>query len=318
MRTPTYPAASVGYASTARKTFKGKEGGRSKGISIERAYSYRGPPHSHRFFRRVRKKRNRDARTFRGEPLRSRARPESRKIDGDNWPRLVSERTRHQLSVSEKGEEEADRSCPFSVRNREQYGDDSRVGADRSYSPPSIRDPTRMVRKRRVDARRNRALERSRRRAINRKKNPPELSVRFSVHAVASMAIEARQPRPDDRVTVRADPRPWRQYRCVACSRCYHCRALSECNDVSGTRDQAGPHTREPCRGLLIIRFFLAILSGHPSSLLSHPLDRALSCSSIDTKSAAHHFLANSYSRFLCATNGRASESEGFSDAGRQ
>lgn len=27
--------------------------------------------------------------------------------------------------------------------------------------------------------------------AINRKKNPPELSVRFSVHAVASMAIEA-------------------------------------------------------------------------------------------------------------------------------
>lgn len=35
------------------------------------------------------------------------------------------------------------------------------------------------------------ALQRSRRRAVNRKKNPAELSVRFSVHAVASMAIEA-------------------------------------------------------------------------------------------------------------------------------
>lgn len=37
-----------------------------------------------------------------------------------------------------------------------------------------------------------RALEHTRCPAINRKKNPPELSVRFSVHGVARMAIEAR------------------------------------------------------------------------------------------------------------------------------
>lgn len=117
---------------------------------------------------------------------------------------------------------------------------------------------------------RKRALQRSRCHAINRKKNPPELSVRFSVHAVASMAIEARWPRSDDRVTVCADQRSMDGTSVCSRCRCYHCRALSECNDVSGTRDEAGPHTREPYRGLLIIRFFLAILPRR-SSRPFHP-----------------------------------------------
>ena len=124
---------------------------------------------------------------------------------------------------------------------------------------------------------RKRALQRSRCHAINRKKNPPELSVRFSVHAVASMAIEARWPRPEDRVTVRADQRSIDGTSVCSQCCCYHCRALSECNDVTGTRNQPSrtAHAREPYRGLLIIRFFLAILPcrfSHPLSPSFHPV----------------------------------------------
>lgn len=126
---------------------------------------------------------------------------------------------------------------------------------------------------------RKRALEHTRCPAINRKKNPPELSVRFCVHGVARMeAMEARLATGGGRVaTGRARTRRSIDAsigvlaRCRAVTTAVHYQNVTTSAVHATTPDRAAH--REPYRGLLIIRFFLAILPP-----LVFPIDFRTAC----------------------------------------